>query len=62
MKIGHAAEKGYCCCCGQFCAGSTSFDFTHPGYCDNCYEEVRSDYEDEDDEDFFDYIDNRDPY
>jgi hypothetical protein len=59
----HAAKEGYCCCCGLFCAGMTSFDFTHPGYCDNCYDEVRSN-EDDDEEDrgFFDYLDSRDPY
>ena len=27
----HAAENGFCCCCGTFCAGMTSFDFNHPG-------------------------------
>lgn len=46
----HAAETGYCCCCGTYCAGMTSFDFHHPGYCDNCYDEVRSDCGEDDDE------------
>lgn len=53
----HAAKEGFCCCCGTFCAGMDSFEFQHPGYCDNCYEEVRSNSEDDDDDDY-DYIDH----
>ncbi len=48
----HAAEAGYCCCCGTFCAGSTSFDFHHPGYCDNCYDQVKADTGEDDDDDY----------
>jgi len=47
----HAAKEGYCCCCGTFCAGMTSFDFHHPGYCDNCYDQVKADCGEDDEED-----------
>lgn len=47
----HAADEGYCCCCGEFCSGMTSFDFHHPGYCDNCYDEVKRNFGDDDDDD-----------
>ena len=50
----HAAEDGYCCCCGQFWAGTTEFDFQHPGYCPNCYDEIRSGEHDDDDDDWYD--------
>lgn len=52
----HAAENGYCCCCGLYSAGITSFDFHHPGYCDNCYDQVVSDcgeYNREDEDEHF---------
>lgn len=39
----HAAENGYCYSCGIFCSGIESFDFgKHPGLCDNCADEVRT--------------------
>jgi hypothetical protein len=53
----HAAEAGYCCCCGMFCAGLDSFEFRHPGYCDNCYDEVRSNFDDDDDDEDWDDLD-----
>lgn len=54
----HAAEEGYCCCCGQFSSGMTSFDFTHPGYCDNCYDQVVADTgEDDGDDDEYSFAD-----
>lgn len=34
----HASKNGFCCCCGEFWAGIESFDFIHPGLCDNCYD------------------------
>jgi hypothetical protein len=37
----------YCLSCGQFWAGIESFDFIHPGYCDNCWDEIRYDYDDD---------------
>lgn len=48
----HAAEYGYCCCCGDYCAGMTSFDFHHPGYCDNCYHEIVDSYFEDNDDDY----------
>jgi hypothetical protein len=51
----HAAKAGYCCCCGQFCAGMTSFDFHHPGYCDNCYDQIKADCGEDDQDDDEDY-------
>ena len=54
----HAAENGYCCCCGTFIAGWRDFS----NYCENCEDQIRTDTDDWDDEvsggyDFFD-----DPY
>lgn len=37
------ADGSFCLSCGEFCAGIESFDFTHPGYCDNCIEEMEQD-------------------
>lgn len=45
------ADGSYCLVCGQFCSGMESFDFIHPGYCDNCWDEIRSDCDDDYDED-----------
>lgn len=42
-------DGSYCLVCGQYCSGMESFDFIHPGYCDNCYDEITSD-DDWDDE------------
>jgi len=47
------ADGSFCLCCGYFCSGIESFDFVHPGYCDNCIEEMEDDdwddeYEDSD--------------
>lgn len=39
----HAAEEGFCSCCGIFSAGIESFDFIHPGLCDNCYDQIEAD-------------------
>lgn len=35
-------DGSFCLCCGQFCAGLHSFDFIHPGYCNNCWDEIES--------------------
>lgn len=47
----HAIENGYCCGCGQFWAGISSFDFSKSGLCENCLSEMQDD-EDIDDEHF----------
>ena len=47
----HAAENGYCTGCGQFCGGTNSFEFVHPGWCDNCHDEIVSEEADEQDGD-----------
>ena len=45
----HANEAGYCMGCGIFIAG-TGMEFTNNGYCDNCFDEIRSnDFDDEED-------------
>lgn len=33
-------DGSFCLSCGAFCAGMTSFDFHHPGYCDTCWDEI----------------------
>lgn len=44
----HAVELGFCGACGLFCGGMESFDFggfgRQRGYCDNCWDEIMSDY------------------
>lgn len=46
----HAHEAGYCMVCGRFWGGIESFDFLHPGYCDNCWDEIQADGADGDEE------------
>lgn len=45
----HAEEEGYCMGCGTFIAG-TGMEYTNNGYCDNCWDEIKSNdqYEEED--------------
>lgn len=53
-----AIKQGFCGICGLFCAGMESFDFGRfPGYCDNCQDEIASNYRDDDDEGGFDFYD-----
>jgi len=57
----HAKEQGYCMGCGEFIAG-TGMEFHNNGYCDNCYDEIRSDTMDEDEYDDYDEMDIQDDY
>lgn len=52
-------DGSFCYGCGMFCAGMESFDFAHPGYCDNCWDSIQSDFGDLD-EDYSDPC--SDPY
>lgn len=45
----HAKHAGFCICCGEFWAGIESFDFEHPGYCDNCHDQMEADFREWDD-------------
>ena len=42
----HANKEGYCTGCGEFIAG-TGMAFRNNGLCDNCYDEIRTDTDDE---------------
>lgn len=54
----HADTHGFCKMCGEFWAGIESFEFIHPGFCDNCDDEMERDFDrDFDDEDYFDDFD-----
>jgi hypothetical protein len=55
----HAAEAGFCLWCGHFGAGSEEYDFSrHKGYHRDCFEEMRYDVGDfDEEEDWYD-----DPY
>lgn len=45
-------DSGFCKRCGNYCSGMESFDFSDmPGYCSDCREEIKNEFED-DDEDF----------
>lgn len=46
----HAEEAGYCMGCGTFIAGS-GMEYRNNGYCDNCWDEIKSN-EIDDDEDY----------
>ena len=46
----HAEDAGFCMRCGTFIAG-TGMEFWNNGYCDNCWDEIRSN-EIDDEEDF----------
>lgn len=43
----HAPQMGFCRMCGEFWGGINSFEFLHPGLCDNCYDETQNDREEE---------------
>jgi hypothetical protein len=46
-------DGSFCLSCGHFCSGIESFEFIHPGYCDNCWDEIedanRWDFDEEED-------------
>lgn len=46
----HAEESGYCMGCGEFISG-TGMEYRNNGYCDNCWDEIKSN-DVADDEDF----------
>lgn len=55
----HADTHGFCKMCGEFWAGIESFEFIHPGFCDNCDDEMERDFDRGfDDEDYFDDFDD----
>ena len=55
----HADTHGFCKMCGEFWAGIESFEFIHPGFCDNCDDEMERDFDRGfDDEDYFDDYDD----
>jgi hypothetical protein len=56
----HAALNGYCKLCGTFCGGMESFEFIHPDYCDNCWDEIEAEdaEPDEDDEYYYDRLED----
>jgi hypothetical protein len=46
----HAAEQGFCMKCGCQSSGTYGFDFTHPGFCTECHDQLLEEYDgDEDD-------------
>jgi hypothetical protein len=47
----HCKKNGYCYGCGEFWAGSESFDFSRNGLCSNCRDDSDLvDYEEEEDD------------
>lgn len=49
LCVHHANEAGYCMGCGTFIAG-TGMEFRNNGYCDNCWDEIRSNEVDDEEE------------
>lgn len=52
----HAIEQGYCAYCGDFAAGTSGFDFVHPGTCDACNGEIKSEVDDLEETDLDDFL------
>lgn len=48
----HAEANGFCCCCGDFWGGIESFEFWHPGLCDNCYDDIQAEMDEMMDEEY----------
>lgn len=48
----HCQKNGYCYSCGEFWAGSESFDFSRSGLCSNCRSEYEEDYDEDEDDDY----------
>jgi hypothetical protein len=45
-------DGSFCLACGHYCSGMESFEFIHPGYCDNCWDEIsQCDWDNENEED-----------
>jgi hypothetical protein len=44
------ADGNFCLSCGHFSSGTEGFDIVHPGYCNNCIDEMEEDWDDWDDE------------
>lgn len=40
----HASRLGYCRSCGDFWGGIESFEFGHPGLCDQCHDQIEADF------------------
>ncbi|KXK53808.1 MAG: hypothetical protein UZ05_CHB002001011 [Chlorobi bacterium OLB5] len=41
-------DSGFCLGCGEYCSGISSFDFSDiPGYCDNCRDEIKSNFDED---------------
>ena len=55
----HIADGGFCIGCHHFCAGTEDYDFSPlPGWCGECYDELRyetGEYDDDDDYGIWDY-------
>lgn len=46
-------DSGFCLRCGHYCAGMQSFDFSDmPGYCSDCRDEIQSEFEDDEEENY----------
>jgi hypothetical protein len=56
----HAFDHGFCNGCGDFNAGIESFEFLHPGLCDNCYSELRDDDADMEQDEYEEWEDEHD--
>lgn len=50
----HKEHSGFCMGCGMFWGGIESFEFLHPGWCDNCWHEIDDSWEYEYEDDYYD--------
>lgn len=52
----HAEQAGFCKGCHTFWGGVETFEFAHPGWCDNCWSEIEcEEAEESEDDDAFAY-------
>ena len=58
----HAKDNGFCSCCGIFSAGVESYDFIHPGLCDNCYDEIQAEMSWESEEKWLELLETNNYY
>lgn len=54
-------DSGFCLRCGYYSSGNSSFDFSDmPGYCSDCREEIKAEFDDYDDEEYYPTYDGTD--
>jgi hypothetical protein len=53
----HAVAAGFCSICGAFWGGIESFEFLHPGRCDDCQREIEREQREWENPDPYEWLD-----